>query len=73
VWPLAGDLATAGKRVASGLEYRCLVVRGASARTLLARLRTANEQSQWIARPTTSATFEVVVRPLLPGQRGCTE
>jgi hypothetical protein len=73
VWPLARDLATAGRPLSSGLAYRCLVVRGAAARKLIARLRTADEQSQWIARPSASRTFEVVVRPLLPGQRGCTE
>ena len=38
VWPLKRNLATAGKHVPSGLNYRCISVGGADARTLLAAL-----------------------------------
>jgi hypothetical protein len=71
VWPLGSNLATAGKRVSSGLGYRCIAVGGEAARTLLATLRKANEQSQWTARGTTNSTYQVIARPLLPDQRDC--
>ena len=71
VWPLKRNLATAGKLVSSGLGYRCMSVTGKPAQILLATLRKANEQSQWTARADTSSTFQVIARPLLPGQRAC--
>lgn len=43
VWPLKRNLATAGKRVSSGLNYRCMYVAGPAATTLFASLRKANE------------------------------
>jgi hypothetical protein len=70
-WPLQSDLATVGKRVSSGLDYRCITVRGKDARTLLATLRKANEQSRWKARAGSTAVYRLVARPLLPDQRGC--
>jgi hypothetical protein len=70
-WPLASNLATAGTRPASGAGYRCITVRGAAVTTLLATLRTANEQSQWIAGPGATRSFQVIARPLLPDQRDC--
>lgn len=71
VWPLKRDLATAGKRVSSGLDYRCMSVTGHDARKLLAILRKANEQSQWTARANTSSTYQLIARPLLPDQPDC--
>lgn len=71
VWPLKRALATAGKLVSSGLGYRCMSVTGEAAKILLATLRKANEQSQWTARANTSSTYQVIARPLLPGQRAC--
>ena len=70
-WPLASNLATAGRRPANGFPYRCIGVRGRAVKTLLATLRRANEQSQWIARPGAARSFQVVARPLLPDQRDC--
>lgn len=70
VWPLKRSLATAGK-LAGGLGYRCMSVTGKPAQILLATLRKANEQSQWTASATTSSTYQVIARPLLPGQRAC--
>jgi hypothetical protein len=71
VWPLASNLATVGKPVSAGLPYRCVAVAGDDAHLLLAALRTANDQTQWIARPSSNRTFQLVVRPLLPDETGC--
>jgi hypothetical protein len=70
-WPLASNLATAGTRPQSGAGYRCITVRGAAVKRLLATLRKANEQSQWAARAGDSRSFQVIARPLLPDQRDC--
>ena len=71
VWPLASNLATAGKRVSSGLEYRCILVGKAGVKRLTATLRKANERSRWIARPGATVAYQVIVRPLLPDERRC--
>jgi hypothetical protein len=71
VWPLKSNLATAGKPVSSGLQYRCMVVGGANATTLLATLRKANEQSRWRTRGNAKRVYQVIARPLLPDQRSC--
>jgi hypothetical protein len=71
VWPLQSDLATAGKPAANGLAYRCITVGGSDVETLLARLRTANEQSQWAVRGRGNRTYQLVMRPLLPDEPGC--
>ena len=70
-WPLASNLATAGTRLQSGAGYRCITVRGTGVAKLLATLRTANEQSRWVARPGATRTFQVIARPLLPDERDC--
>jgi hypothetical protein len=70
-WPLARDLASAGKQLSSGLGFRCITVGGASAHTLLATLRTASDASRWKARGSTPDTFTVIARPLLPDEQGC--
>jgi hypothetical protein len=70
-WPLASNLASAGRRPSAGYPYRCITVRGTAVATLLATLRRADEQSQWIARPGAARRFQVVARPLLPDQRDC--
>jgi hypothetical protein len=70
-WPLASDLATAGRRRPSGFEYRCLTVRGAAARTLLAALARGNEQTRWYVRSHRAQSYQLVVRPLLPDESGC--
>jgi hypothetical protein len=70
-WPLTSDLAQAGTPVSSGLGYRCITVGGKDARTLVAVLRTANDQSRWIARAGATAVYQLIARPLLPDQRTC--
>lgn len=71
VWPLESDLATAGKRPPSGLDFRCFTVSGNNTTTLLATLRKANERSRWKARAGGDDTYQVIARPLLPDQPGC--
>jgi hypothetical protein len=71
VWPLASDLATAGKRGSSGLNYRCITVRGAEVATLLSTLRRANELSRWKPRAGSASAYSIVARPLLPDERAC--
>jgi hypothetical protein len=68
-WPLSSDLATAGKPPAGGSAYRCLTVAGTQARSLLAALGRANEQTRWLARA--GGAFSLIVRPLLPDERDC--
>ena len=70
-WPLASNLGTAGKRTPRTAGYRCIVVRGPQAKTLLATLRKANERSVWTSRKSGSTRYQVVARPLLPDQRTC--
>ncbi len=69
-WPLDAPLASAGT-AADGFAYRCLPVEGDDAAALLAALDTANDLSPWVVSETTNATFRVLVRPLLPDERGC--
>jgi hypothetical protein len=69
-WPLSSDLATAGTSISSGLGYRCITVSGANARTLLATLRTANDQSSWKASGS-AGRYALIARPLLPDERNC--
>jgi hypothetical protein len=71
VWPLASDLATAGRPSAAGSSYRCLVVRGDETTRLLARLQSANDQSRWIVRGKPATAYALVFRPLLPDERSC--
>ena len=71
VWPLKRDLATAGKRASNGLNYRCMLVSGKAATTLLATLRKANEQSRWTMPANPGRTWQLIVRPLLPDQHSC--
>jgi hypothetical protein len=70
-WPLKRNLATAGKHVPSGLNYRCISVAGADARTLLAALRNANEVSLWSMRAGPGRRYQLIARPLLPDERNC--
>jgi hypothetical protein len=71
VWPLTSNLATAGKPSSSGSGYRCIAVHGDDARRLLARLRSATDQSRWIARGKPAISFALVSRPLLPDETSC--
>jgi hypothetical protein len=69
-WPLASDLASAGKPTSLGSGTRCITVSGRSVRTLLATLRTANDLSRWTSGKRPRA-YALVARPLLPDERDC--
>ncbi|MDX6564614.1 MAG: hypothetical protein QOE10_276 [Gaiellales bacterium] len=69
-WPLSSDLATAGASISSGPGYRCITVSGGNARTLLATLRTANDQSLWKSSGA-PGRYLLIARPLLPDERSC--
>ncbi len=71
-WPLATPIAQFGTRVLDG-GYRCGTVDGPDASRLSAALATANSLTQWTQSETTSATFGLVVRPLVAGQDACRE
>jgi hypothetical protein len=49
-----------------------MFVGGPAAKTLLASLANANEQTQWIMHGDPAHPYQLVVRPLLPDQRDCT-
>jgi hypothetical protein len=71
VWPLASDLATAGRPSGAGSSYRCIAVRGGDTGRLLALVRTANDQSRWVSRGRSATAYALVFRPLLPDERSC--
>jgi hypothetical protein len=71
-WPLDQPLALFGGPVLDG-SYRCGTVTGADAATLLPALQAANQLTPWIQDPSTSATFGLTVRPMVPGEDACRE
>lgn len=71
-WPLDTQLATFGGPVANGTA-RCGTVEGADADTLRPAIEQANQLTQWVQDPSTSATFGLTVRPLVPGEDRCRE
>ena len=71
-WPLAVPLATFGDPVAKGSQ-RCGIVSGADAEALRPALEGANQQTQWVQDPATSATFGITVRPVIDGEDPCAE
>ena len=71
-WPLEQSLALFGGPVADG-SYRCGTVSGVDADTLRPSLQAANQLTPWVQDPTTSATFGLTVRPMVPGEDVCRE
>jgi hypothetical protein len=71
VWPLATAPKVSGAAGAEGIDYRCSVAEGADVAPLLAAAQKAPVGAQWIASPDRNATFQVVVRALLPDEAGC--
>lgn len=71
-WPLETPLATFGGPVQGG-SYRCGLVEGEDAATLRPALEQANQMTQWVQDPETSATFGVTVRPIVTGENPCRE
>ncbi len=71
-WPLDQPLALYGGPVAGG-SHRCGTASGEDAVTLRPALEAANQLTQWVQDPTTSATFGLTVRPMVPGEDICRE
>ena len=71
-WPLDAPIATFGSPVADG-SVRCGTAFGADAAALGTSFENANQLSQWVQDPETSATFGLTVRPIVPGEDPCTE
>jgi hypothetical protein len=71
VWPLATAPTVPGAPGAEGIDYRCSVIEGADVAPLLAAAQKAPAGAQWIAAADRNATFQVVVRALLPDEAGC--
>ena len=71
VWPLATGPLVAQAAGAEGLDYHCSVVEGADVAPLVDAVMKAPPNAQWIAGADRNATFQVVVRPLLPDEPGC--
>jgi len=71
-WPLEQPLALFGGPVANG-THRCGTASGADADALRPALQAANQLTQWVQDPSTSATFGLTVRPMVPGDDICRE
>lgn len=71
-WPLDTPIATFGVPVANG-SVRCGTAFGADAEALGHAFENANQLSQWVQDPDTSATFGLTVRPVVPGEDPCKE
>ena len=71
-WPLDTPIATFGSPVADG-SLRCGTAFGADAAALGHSFENANQLSQWVQDPDTSATFGLTVRPIVPGEDPCKE
>jgi hypothetical protein len=70
-WPLDVPIGSFGEPVADGL--RCGLVDGDDAATLAPSLNEANQLTQWVQDPDTSATFGLTVRTIVPGEDPCAE
>ncbi len=71
VWPLATAPTFSDTPGAEGIDFRCSVVEGADVAPLVAAVMKAPAGAQWIAAADRNATFQVVVRALLPDEPGC--
>ena len=71
-WPLVTPIATFGSPVANG-SVRCGTAFGADAAALGHAFENANQLSQWVQDPASSATFGLTVRPIVPGEDPCKE
>jgi hypothetical protein len=65
-WPLEEPLATFGEPW--GLGIRCGVVSGEDSAQVTAALASANQMTHWRSG---GKTFSLIVRPLLPDEKGC--
>lgn len=71
-WPLDQPIALFGGPVANGTA-RCGTVSGADADKLRPVLQAANQLTQWIQDPQSSASYGLTTRPMVPGEDICGE
>lgn len=71
VWPLATAPTVSAPPGAEGIDFQCSVVAGDDVATLVDAVQKAPAGAQWIAGADRHATFQLVVRPLLPDEAGC--
>ena len=71
VWPLATAPTVSQTPGAEGIDFQCSVVEGADVAPLIDAVQKAPAGAQWIAAADRNATFQVVVRALLPDEAGC--
>ena len=71
VWPLATAPSVSDTPGAEGIDFHCSVVEGDDVATLVDAVQKAPAGAQWIAAADRNATFQVVVRALLPDEAGC--
>jgi hypothetical protein len=72
IWPFDVTIGSFGAAVANG-QARCATVTGAAAATFRDAFAKANALTQWTQNATTSATFGLTVRALVPGEDACRE
>ncbi len=72
IWPLDVAIGSFGAAVANG-QARCATVTGVAADTFRAAFAKVNALTQWTQNATTSATFGLTVRALVPGEDACRE
>ncbi len=71
-WPLDTPLATFGGPVVNG-TLRCGIVDGPDADTLRPALEAANQTTGWVQDGSSTATFDLVVRPIVAGEDPCAD
>lgn len=71
-WPLTTPMASFGVLVANETA-RCGTATGPDVAIMRVALGKANQLTQWVASPTTSATYGLTVRSLTPGEDACRE
>lgn len=71
VWPLASAPTVSATPGAEGIDFQCSVVAGDDVATLVDAVQRAPAGAQWIAGADRNATFQVVVRALLPDEARC--
>lgn len=67
-WPLSTPLSSFGTVFDSASHTRCGVVDGADLKTLRPSLNQSNSRTPWRSE---DATYQLVLRPLLPEESGC--
>jgi hypothetical protein len=69
-WPLDTPLAELGEEYPYMQDARCAVIEGEELDRLVEYLHQANELTTWLSD---GEEFALLLRPLLPGETGCTQ